>query len=315
MEAEIPSEQFQRIRKQVFEQPEIRSRFAHWLVNVQRQNHPAAVELVRSNLALCFPQQSTAQIESLVESNLLHYFDTKLENAGFNDASDQDVRRRVSLDKLTLLTSRRGQPVVIVCPHFINFGAIGHRLALEKPMVALYAGEAMGKTLKAIPRFNQHVLLPSDANGVRAAIRQLQQGATVFVMPDLHPLQGLGVKVSLFSRPTLASPLVGELQKYGNATVLGLIPTLVDGLHRGEFCEPVPGPTAQMSTNDWCVAMTRFFEQEIRKRPEQYWWGHPRFAATGPGERSPYSSIVDLYVSMLFGGFKAQPKAAVASLF
>lgn len=315
MEADIPSEQFLRIRRLVFDRPEARTRFARWLVTIQRQNHPAAVELVRSNLALCFPQLGAGQIEGLVERNLLQYFDSKLENAGFSDASDDEVRQRVSLENLELLTSRRGQPVVIVCPHFINFGAICHRLALETPVVALYAGESMGKTLKAIPRFNNHMLLPSDANGVRAAIRQLQQGKTLFVMPDLHPLQGMGVRVSFFSKPTLSSPLVGELQKYGNATVLGLVPTLSGGHHRGEFCEPISGPTTHLSTTDWCAAMTRFFEQEIRKRPEQYWWGHPRFAAVGADDRSPYSSVVDLHVSMLFGAFKAQSQAAVAPMF
>ena len=250
MEADIPSEQFQRIRRLVFDRPEARTRFARWLVTIQQQNHPAAVDLVRSNLALCFPQRGSVQIEGLVEKNLLHYFDAKLENAGFSDASDDEIRHRVSLDNLELLTSRKGQPVIIACPHFINFLPICHRLALETPVVALYAGECMGKILKAIPRFNRHMLLPSDANGIRAAIRQLQQGATLFVMPDLHPLEGLGVKVSLFSRPTLASPLIGELQKYSNATVLGLIPTMVEGRHCGQFCEPVATPYNHLSISD-----------------------------------------------------------------
>ncbi len=315
MEADIPSEQFLRIRKLVFDRPEARSRFARWLVTIQRQNHPAAVDLVRSNLALCFPQLGSGAVENLVEKNLLHYFDSKLENAGFSDSSDDEVRQRVSLDNLDILMSRRGQPVIIVCPHFINFLPICHRLALETSVAALYWGEAMGETLRAVPRFRSHTLLPSDANGVRAAIRQLQQGKPLFVMPDLHPLRGTGVKVSFFSRPTLSSPLVAELQKYSNATVLGLTPKLSGGHHRGEFRELVSAPATYMSTSDWCAAMTRFFEQEIRKRPEQYWWGHPRFAAVGADEPSPYSSTVDLHVSMLFGAFKAQSEAAVASLF
>lgn len=315
MEADIPSEQFEQIRRLVFEQADARSRFARWLVTVQQQNHPAAVALVRANLSLCFPQLNADQIESLVERNLQYYFEAKLENAGFADASDEKVRQRVQLDRLELLMSRQGQAVVIVCPHFINFGPVCHRLALETSVVALYAGEAMGQTLRATARFNKHTLLPSDGNGVRAAIRQLQQGRTVFVMPDLHPLQGTGVKVSFFSRPAVASPLVGELQKYSNATVLGLVPTMTAGRHRGEFCEPVATSAQHMSTQDWCVGLAGFFEQEISKRPEQYWWGHPRFAATGTSERSPYSSIVDLYVSMLFGAPKAQSPAAVATLF
>lgn len=315
MEADIPDEQFQRIRRLVFDRPEARTRFARWLVTIQQQNHPAAVDLVRSNLALSFPELGSAAVENLVEKNLLHYFDAKLENAGFTDASDEEVRHRVSLENLDLLTSRKGHPVIIACPHFINFLPICHRLALETPVVALYAGEAMGRTVKAIPRFSKHMLLPSNANGIRAAIRQLQQGATLFVMPDLHPLEGSGVKVSLFSRPTLASPLIGELQKYSNVTVLGLVPTMVDGRHCGQFCEPVAAPYSHLSISDWCIAMNQFFEQEIRKRPEQYWWGHPRFAALTAGEQSPYSSVVDLYISMLFGVLRAQPQMAAAALF
>jgi Kdo2-lipid IVA lauroyltransferase/acyltransferase len=316
MEADIPSEQFLRIRQLVFDRPEARTRFARWLVTIQQQNHPAAVELVRTNLAICFPQLSVGQIEGLVEKNLLHYFDAKLENAGFSDASDEEVRERVSFGNLELLSAQRGKPVIIVCPHFISFTAICHRLALETPLVALYGGDSMGKVLKAVPRFNKHMLLPSDANGIRTAIRQLQQGNTVFVMPDLHPHQGVGVKVSHFSRPTKASPLVGELQKFSNATVLGLIATnLGGGRHHGEFCEPVRAPYAHLSVSDWCTTLAQFFEQEIRKRPAQYWWGHPRFAAVGADERSPYSSVVDLHVSMLFGVFKAQSQVAVAPLF
>ncbi len=316
MEADIPSEQFLRIRKLVFDRPEARVRFARWLVTIQQQNHPVAVELVRTNLTLCFPQLSSGQINDLVEKNLLNYFDAKLENAGFVDASDEDVRQRVSFTNLELLSAQRGKPVIIVCPHFISFTAICHRLAIETPVVALYGGDSMGKTLKAVPRFNKHMLLPSDANGIRTAIRQLQQGKTVFVMPDLHPHQGVSVKVSHFARSTTASPLVGELQKFSNAKVLGLIATSVGrGHHQGEFCEPVRAPYDYLSVSDWCTSLAQFFEQEIRKRPEQYWWGHPRFAAVGADERSPYSSAVDLYVSMLFGVFKAQSQVADAPLF
>ena len=155
MEADIPSEQFEQIRRLVFEQADARSRFARWLVTVQQQNHPAAVALVRANLSLCFPQLTADQIESLVERNLQHYFEAKLENAGFADASDEEVRQRVQLDRLELLMSRQGQAVVIVCPHFINFGPVCHRLALETSVVALYAGEAMGQTLRATARFNK----------------------------------------------------------------------------------------------------------------------------------------------------------------
>jgi lauroyl/myristoyl acyltransferase len=301
MEARIPKAQQQLVQRLVDNKPEVLERFARWLVGVQRENYPIAVELIRTNLSLGFPNLSPDEIERLLGRNLMNYFNSMLEEHWLVNASDDEVRRRVDLEHLELFNKHLGEPLIVVCPHMIGCEDVYHRLALEAaPMVGLYSGDIMGNALKAIPRFNKHIVLPSNASGIRTAIREVQKGRVLFVMPDLNPLAGVAVNVPFFGRLTATSPLVGEIVKHTGANVIAVVPKSDKGKRSGVFHGPLQGISDAPKGSGWSLALNQFFEREICRQPERYWWGHPRFASTSRTEQSPYSAAVDLYVAMTF---------------
>jgi Kdo2-lipid IVA lauroyltransferase/acyltransferase len=300
VEAAIPRAQRQQIQRLVNNKPETRERFARWLVDVQRENYPAAVELVRTNLSLSFPGLPHDEIERLVGRNLLNYFNSMLTESWLVNASDDEVRQHVSIERIELLHNHVGKPLIVVCPHMIGCEDVYHRLALEAPVVALYSGDIMGAVLKTTPRFKKHIVLPSSPSGIRTAIREVQKGQTLFVMPDLNPMAGVAVKVPLFGRLTATSPLVGELVKYTGASVIAVVPKFDGSKCSGVFHGPLKEASDAPKGSGWSLALNQFFEREIRRQPERYWWGHPRFASTSKTEQSPYSAAVDLYIAMTF---------------
>jgi Kdo2-lipid IVA lauroyltransferase/acyltransferase len=315
MEAEVPAQQRQQVARLIASRPAAREPFARWLVGVQRDNHPAALELARSNLLLAFPKLSTDQHARLLERNQLLYFAAKLEEPWFAAASEQALRQRVPLHDLQLFQRARRKPLVVVCPHLIGHVAVTHRLTLEGQFVALYAGQAMGETLKANPRFKQQVLLHADANGVRGAIREMQRGRPLFVMPDLNPLAGASVQQPFFGRQVATSPLITEVVKHTGADVLALLPQMDGSRYAGVFRHPLPVRFSAPLGCNWAQLLNPFFENEIRRDPACYWWGHPRFAVAAGAGRSPYSPVVDMYIAMTFGFSRSRATARVGADF
>jgi Kdo2-lipid IVA lauroyltransferase/acyltransferase len=315
MEAEVPAQQRQQVAHLMASRPASRESFARWLAAVQRDNHPAALELVRSNIRLALPTLDADQQARLVERNQMLHFAAKLEEPWFATASEQALRKRVPLHDLQLFERARRKPLVVVCPHLIGYGAVTHRLTLEGQFVALYAGQAMGDTLKANPRFKQQVLLPADAHGVRGAIREMQRGRPLFVMPDLNPLAGASMQQPFFGRQVATSPLITEVVKHTGADVLALLPQMDGSRYAGVFRHPLPVRFSAPLGCNWAQVLNPFFENEIRRDPARYWWGHPRFAVAASAGRSPYPPIVDMYIAMTFGFSRSRATARVAADF
>jgi Kdo2-lipid IVA lauroyltransferase/acyltransferase len=214
-----------------------------------------------------------------------------------------------------LFERAKRRPLVIVCPHMIGHVAVAHRLALEGQFVGLYAGQAMGNALKANPRFKQQTLLPADANGVRGALREMQRGKPLFVMPDLNPLAGASIQVPFFGRSAPTSPLITEVVKHTGADVLALLPQADGGRYAGVFRHPLPVRFSAPLGCNWAQVLNPFFEHEIRRNPERYWWGHPRFALPASAGRSPYPPVVDVYITMAFGFSRARGAALKQAAF
>lgn len=249
--------------------------------------------IVRTNLALCFPELDERARDHLMRRHFLVFGRALLCALAVGAGSRARLYRTVMVEGRQhydeALARERG--VILYAPHFTALEIGGLRITAERPMLAMYREPRRHLVHWGVHRNRTRFgleLIEREAN-MRRVIRKLSEGAPFYYLPDIDPgNSGSYEFVPFFGIPVATVTAVSRLAKLANALVIPCI-TRETGLGRytATLYPPVEGVSGENPTAD-AALLNRWLENEVRRTPEQYFWIHRRFKTRPAGEPSPY---------------------------
>jgi KDO2-lipid IV(A) lauroyltransferase len=254
----------------------------YWLLTERRN-------VIRVNLAKCFPDMTAAQREQLARAHFRAFIRSFLDRGMLWWADAPRIRALVQLEGAEHLPA--GRPVIVFAPHFVGLDAALSRLSMERPLATIYSRQkderfdaliTHGRTRFGGQVFPRHV-------GLRKALRAAQEGALLYYLPDLDYGPKGSVFVPFFGVPAATvTGLSGIARAIGAAVVPCVTQMLPGGGYRAQL---YPAWTDFPSGDDVADArrMLAFVEERVREMPAQYYWLHKRFKTRPEGEQRFYA--------------------------
>jgi KDO2-lipid IV(A) lauroyltransferase len=251
--------------------------------------------VVKTNLHLCFPKLSPAEIDSLSKQHWRLLGRSLVEKSIIWCGSSKQLGKMIEIKSAVDLSSKK--PRILVNMHFtgIEGSIILSALSKEKhwPRTSGFFQKMKN------PFFNKKIIdwrnrfggNSIDRQGnAKAIIREIRNGDFIIIAPDID----LGLKdsefVPFFGIETNTITTISRLAKITGADVC-LMTTTLKADESGYLCEiraPLdnfPGPDPKSDT----ARLNRYFEEQIRLRPAEYYWVHKRFKNRPINELNPYN--------------------------
>ena len=238
------------------------------------------------NLALAFPDQSTAARRRLCRASFRHLGMTLVESALLLVADPGLMLSRVSVDGLEHLRAAAGTPggVLLLTGHFGNWELLGlaHILAgLPLAVVVRPLDSPLLNRLAERLRARTGAELIAKRRALPAVVDALRRGRMIGILLDQNASRAEGVFVPFFGRPTSTSRSLALLAlRTGRPIVPVFIHREPDGRHRvvleAALGRPAAGSpdAAVLELTAQCAQRT---EATIRRWPEQWFWLHRRW--------------------------------------
>lgn len=252
-----------------------------WVIRERRR-------VTRTNLAKCFPNMDPAARERLARAHFRAFFRALLDHSLWWWASPERINRLVRLEGLHHLLALRGQPVILLVPHFVGLDAAVARLSAEAQLSGLHARQKDPLYERLLThgrnRYGRNRAI-SRQDGVRAAVRAIRDGYVFCYLPDLDFGPRDSIFVPFFGVPAATITGASRLARITGAKVLPFIARMLPG--GAGYVATIDAPWDDFPSAD-VVADTRrvnaFIEARATQMLEQYFWLHKRFKTRPPGE-------------------------------
>ena len=244
------------------------------------------------NLARCLPQLAASERAALARRHFRAVGRSLLDRGILWWAPRERILRVARLCGSEHLRALKGQPVILLAPHFVALDVGFARLACEMGLASIYANQksaVMNRMLLAgRTRFGNQRLF-SRQEGVRPAVAALKDGAPFYYLPDQDYGPRDAIFIPFFGVPAATITGLSRLSRLAGAKVVPCVTRMLPGSEGYEVtCYP---PWPDFPTDD-VVADTRrmnaFVEERVREMPEQYFWTHKRFKTRPAGEAKWY---------------------------
>ncbi|WHS60395.1 lysophospholipid acyltransferase [Pseudomonas sp. G2-4] len=252
-------------------------------------------DVVRINLAKCFPEMDPAERERLVGQSLKDIGKSLTESACAwiwpAQRSIDLVREVEGLDVLKeALASGKG--VVGITSHLGNWEVLNHFYCSQCKPIIFYRPPKL-KAVDDLLR-KQRVQLgnkvaASTKEGILSVIKEVRKGGQVGIPADPEPSESAGIFVPFFATQALTSKFVPNMLAGGKAVGVFLHALrLPDGSGYKVILEAAPDAMYSTDTETACAAMSQVVERYVRAYPSQYMWSMKRFKKRPPGEARWY---------------------------
>ncbi len=232
------------------------------------------------NLTLVFPAMDSAKRNDLRDASL-NNLGRKIVDmlATWQRAPNVAKTRVASVSGFDLFERARAEgSVLILLPHLGNWELFGAWLSLQYPYTAMFRPlrvDSMSKMVKRARERGGNRLVPANALGVKALLKDLRSGATAIVLPDQTPKKGMGEYAPFFDVEALTPTLPYRLAKAARPSVF-IAGAVEEGSAYRIFFDRLDVPEGADSRT-WLTQMNRQIEGWIRQYPEQYQWEYARF--------------------------------------
>ncbi|MDD0976504.1 lysophospholipid acyltransferase [Pseudomonas fontis] len=252
-------------------------------------------EVVRINLAKCFPEMDPAAREQLVGRTLMDIGKSFTESACawiWPAQRSLDLVREVEgLDVLKeALASGKG--VVGITSHLGNWEVLNHFYCSQCKPIIFYRPPKL-KAVDDLLR-EQRVQLgnrvaASTKEGILSIIKEVRRGGQVGIPADPEPAESAGIFVPFFATKALTSKFVPNMLSGGKAVGVFLHALrLPDGSGFKVILEAAPEAMYSEDTETSAAAMSQVVERYVREYPSQYMWSMKRFKKRPAGEERWY---------------------------
>lgn len=257
----------------------------YWLAIPRRK-------VVLINLRACFPELTEPQRIALARRHFSALGRSILERSILWYASRDEVKRFVRLEDMAHFDAVRGQPVVLLVPHFVGFDMGGTRVAIAWKVASIYGKQKNPALDAAIRRGRDRFGAPtlfSRQEGIRPIVRVLREGVPFYYLPDMDFGPRESIFVPFFGIQTATVPALSRLAQISRARVVPVVTRqLAD--REGYAAKFYPAwenfPTGDIEADTRRV--NEFIEARVREMPEQYYWVHKRFKTRPSGEARFY---------------------------
>lgn len=266
---------------------------ARWLGWLLKNLLGSRRRVAAANLALCFPEATPLAREHLLQEHFASLGMTVFEHGLAWWSSDSLVRDMVDLRGTENLARAMagGRGVILLTGHFGAQEFSGRAFGLSCPTTAGFyrpnRNPLLDEIFKRVRRKSAPILIPKNA--VRRVVRALRRGMPVWYAPDQSYRGAHSALVPFFGEPAMTSIGLSEIARLGNAAVVPLLPTRLQG-GRGYRLDILPAlenfPGA--SPEEDACRVNGILEAHIRAVPEQYYWLHRRFKGRPAGYPDPY---------------------------
>jgi KDO2-lipid IV(A) lauroyltransferase len=236
--------------------------------------------IVLINLNLCFPEKSESDRDILGRAHFRHVLRSYLERGVQWYGTPQTITRLVQLESHIDLDDPAAPPTIFMGFHFVAIEVGCMLYSTRFPVTALYTPMS-DKRLCALAarqrgRFGANMMLRSDS--ARRVVSQLRAGQSVMLAADMDFGVDNSVFAPFFGIPACTLTSVSRLARLGRARVVPFVTEVLPDYkgYKMTIFEPLKDfPSGDDATD--ATRMNTFLEQEILRRPDQYYWVHRRF--------------------------------------
>ncbi|HWD30679.1 MAG TPA: lysophospholipid acyltransferase [Pseudomonas sp.] len=252
-------------------------------------------EVVRINLAKCFPEMDPAAREQLVGRTLMDIGKSFTESACawiWPAQRSLDLVREVEGLEVLQAALASGKGVVGITSHLGNWEVLNHFYCNQCKPIIFYRPPKL-KAVDDLLR-EQRVQLgnrvaASTKEGILSIIKEVRKGGQVGIPADPEPAESAGIFVPFFATKALTSKFVPNMLAGGKAVGVFLHALrLPDGSGFKVILEAAPEAMYSEDTETSAAAMSKVVERYVRAYPSQYMWSMKRFKKRPPGEARWY---------------------------
>lgn len=252
-------------------------------------------DVVRINLAKCFPEMGAAERERLVGRSLMDIGKTLTESACawiWPAQRSLDLVREVEGLEVLTHALASGKGVVGITSHLGNWEVLNHFYCNQCKPIIFYRPPK----LKAVDELlqKQRVQLgnrvaASTKEGILSVIKEVRKGGQVGIPADPEPAESAGMFVPFLGTLALTSKFVPNMLAGGKAVGVFLHALrLPDGSGYKVILEAAPEAMYSTDTHTSVAAMSAVVEKYVRAYPSQYMWSMKRFKKRPAGEAKWY---------------------------
>lgn len=249
------------------------------------------LQVVRTNVQLCFPEQDKAWRKALVRDNFSAVGIGVFEFARAWWGSVAPLRKNARITGVEHLQRAlaSGRGAILISGHFMTLEICGRLLCDHVPLAGMYRPHDTAAMEWAVKRGR---LRYADAmfgrDELRPALRYLKKGGALWFAPDQDTLRGENVFVPFFGEPARSLTSTHQLARMSGATVLAFFHRReADGSYSLEVKPPFENFPSTNATADTARVMAEI-EAMARAAPAQYLWMHKRFKRRPEGAAPIY---------------------------
>ncbi|MCI1280438.1 MAG: LpxL/LpxP family Kdo(2)-lipid IV(A) lauroyl/palmitoleoyl acyltransferase [Nitrospira sp.] len=249
-------------------------------------------DIVRVNLAVCFPQQSSAERNQVA----LHCFESMgmgvLEIAMAWWAKDPRAYCECTIKGLEHIHEalRLGRGVLLCGAHLHAAELAGRFMALEQPVAIVYRpqNDVVAETVanRCRSRYYSELIQHRDMRGI---LRALAKNQVVWYAPDIDAGSKRSVFAPFFGVQAASLTATSRLAKVSGAAVVPCF--YYRRADRSGYDIEVGKALDHFPSGDMvsdAARINRLIEGAVLRVPEQYFWQHRRFKSRPPGEPPIY---------------------------
>lgn len=246
-----------------------------------------------TNLALCFPDLDARERARLLEENLRDAGCMLAEFALAWMGSDASIARiPVRFEGLEHLQGARaaGRGVLLVGAHFSHLELCARLVSRRIRIAGMYrvhADAAFEWTIKRARLRYAQAMFSKDE--LRASIRHLKQGGTLWYAPDQDMRGKDSVFAPFFGIAASTITATHHLARLSGAAVIPFFHARTASGYVIRLEAPLAGFPGGDVAGD-TARVNACIERMVREAPAQYLWLHKRFKTRPSGEASPYAS-------------------------
>lgn len=254
-------------------------------------------EVARTNLSLCYPDKTAAEINAMVHDTLLQNGMTGAEMGvmwGYEPDRLLGLIRTVHDGHLLDDLAAGEEGVLLMVPHLGNWEIISTYVASRCQVTAMYRPAKMKTFSDWMVKRREAVganMVPTTGAGVKELFRLLNEGRVVGFLPDQEPKRERGVFADFMGVPTLTPVLPHQMiQETGARVVYAFAERLPEA--QGFDVHFIAAEEAQYDPDPVvaAAAMNKAIEHCIAACPAQYQWTYKRFKRQPEGKRNPYKA-------------------------
>lgn len=246
----------------------------------------------RINLALCFPHLSETERERLLHAHFRMFMRGLIERCLLWWSRPARINALIRVEGIEHFEAVKGQPMILLTPHFVGMDAGGQWVAQQVDTVCMYANQKslyLTRLLKEKrARFRQQRLYARQ-EGLRPIIKGMRDNLPFIYPPDQDQGVKDGAFIPFFGVPAATMTSVPRIAKMTGAKVVPGITRVLPG-GAGYVLTFYPAWDNFPSGDEIADGrrMNAFIEQRVLEMPEQYFWLHKRFKTRPEGEADLY---------------------------